>query len=50
MQVLFLAIHYPKPEHLADLVGAMASLGRTLDRTPGVVAKLVTRVASAFRS
>ncbi len=38
MQTLFLAIHYPKPEHLDDLVGAMAALGRTLERTPGVLA------------
>ncbi|MBF6604129.1 MAG: antibiotic biosynthesis monooxygenase [Chloroflexi bacterium] len=37
MKHLFLAIHHPKPEHLDDLLGAMAGLGETLARVPGLV-------------
>ena len=37
MTKLFLAIHYPRPEHVDDLVGAMAVLGEALACTPGVL-------------
>ena len=37
MRFLYLAIHYPKPAHRDDLLGAMNHLGRTLRTVPGML-------------
>ncbi len=37
MRFLYLAIHYPKEDHLADLLGAMGHLRQALEPVPGMV-------------
>jgi Antibiotic biosynthesis monooxygenase len=37
MRYLYLAIHYPKPEHIDDLLGAMKRLGEALHTVPGLL-------------
>jgi hypothetical protein len=36
MRYLYLAMHYPKPEHVDDLLGAMKRLGEALHTVPGL--------------
>ena len=36
MKQLFLAIHYPRPEHADDLVAAMGRFGSAVRAAPGV--------------
>ena len=35
MRYLSVAMHYPKPEHVDDLLGAMKRLGEALQTVPG---------------
>ena len=37
MRYLSLAMHYPKPEHVDDLLGAMRRLGEALQTVPGLL-------------
>lgn len=37
MRYLYLAIHYPKPEHVDNLLGAMKRLGEALQTVPGLL-------------
>ena len=37
MPHMSLALHYPKPEHVDDLLGAMARLGTVLAGMPGLL-------------
>ena len=37
MRYLSLAMHYPKPEHVDDLLGAMKRLGEALQAVPGLL-------------
>ena len=37
MRYLSLAMHYPKPEHVEDLLGAMKRLGAALHTLPGLL-------------
>ncbi len=37
MSYLYLALHYPKPEHLNDLLGAMQRLNLALQDAPGLL-------------
>ncbi len=37
MSYLYLALHYPKPEHISDLLGAMQRLNHSLQDAPGLL-------------
>ena len=37
MSYLYLALHYPKPEHLNDLLAAMQRLNVALQDAPGLL-------------
>ncbi len=37
MSYLYLALHYPKPEHLNDLIAAMQRLNDALQDAPGLL-------------
>lgn len=37
MRFLNLAIHYPKPEHIQDLLKAMQNLALALENVPGLI-------------
>ena len=37
MRYLSVAMHYPKPEHVDDLLGAMKRLGEALHTVPGLL-------------
>jgi quinol monooxygenase YgiN len=37
MRYLYLAMHYPKSEHVDELLGAMKRLGEALHTVPGIL-------------
>lgn len=37
MKFLYLAIHYPRPEHRSELLEAMTGLGRVLDQLESLI-------------